>query len=98
MDIKVNDTEWTGLGSDEQKQVEDLVSGFFKDAKIVPDAATPARGLTTSAVPLSNPWCTAGCNIAQAAAIAAAALLGPIAAAVAVAAAMAAGDACRSRC
>ena len=99
MDIKVNEAEWAALGNDEQQRIEDIVKGFFKDAMIVPDAATPASGVQPQAVALANPFCKAACDIAQAAATAACAGLGnPIAIAACVAAASAAGDECRRRC
>jgi hypothetical protein len=100
MDIKVNDAEWAALGNDEQQRIEDIVKAFFKDAAIVPDAATPASGVQPQAIaPLANPLCKAACDIAQAAATAAcASLVNPIAIAACVAAASAAGDECRRRC
>lgn len=99
MDIKVNDAEWTALGKDEQARIEGIITGFFKDARIVPDAAT-ARSVQPQAVAaLSNPFCKAACSVAQAAASAAcASLVNPIAIAACVALAAAAGDECRNRC
>lgn len=99
MDIKVNDAEWAALGKDEQKRIEEVVKGFFKDATIVPDAATPASGVQPHAGVLTNPFCKAACDMAQAAATAACAgLANPIAIAACVAAVTAAGDECRRGC
>jgi|GEM_PF-3030717 len=100
MDIKVNDQEWADLGRDEQARIEKIVSGYFKGARIVPDkdtarSAPPEAGLLAQ----TNPFCKAGCDIAQAAATAAcASLVNPIAIAACIAAAQAAGDLCRSKC
>lgn len=100
MDLKVNNAEWTALGKDEQTRIEGIITGFFKGARIVPDAAT-ARSVQPQAAAnaLSNPFCKAACSIAQAAASAAcASLVNPIAIAACVALAAAAGDECRSHC
>jgi hypothetical protein len=65
MDIKVNDAEWAALGNDEQKRIEDIVKGFFKDATIVPDAATPARGVQPKAAAFANPFRKPACDMGQ---------------------------------
>lgn len=99
MDIKVNDAEWTALGKDEQTRIEGIISGFFKGGKVVPDKATARSVQPVAANALTNPFCTAACGIAQAAATAAcAALINPIAIAACVALAAAAGDECRKHC
>lgn len=99
MDINVNDAEWAALGNDEQKRIEDIVKGFFKDATIVSDAATPASGVQPEAVAFANPFCKAACDIVESAAITACVgLANPIAIAACVALVKAAGDECRSQC
>lgn len=97
MDIKINDTEWNSLGGDEQKKIEEMVGGFFKGAKIVPDTSVPASGVQAQAAPASV-FCEIACSIAEAAAIAGCQALPPPANAVCVVAAKAAGDACRRAC
>ena len=99
MDIKVNDSEWNGLGRDEQERVESIISGFFKEARIVPDAATAPSGVQARALKLKNPFCKPACDVLEASASAACLTLSnPIAIAACLAAAKAAGDYCRSRC
>ena len=104
MDVKVNDSDWSSMSTDEQNNLKNVVSAYFKDAQIVPDPSVPSSS-SKSAVPLSgglnisNPFCKGACDIAEAAAIAAcAAVGGPIAVAACIAAAKVAGDACRDAC
>ena len=95
MDIKVNDQEWNDISKDEQQRITDIITGYFKDARIVPDAAT----LKTAVAPQGNPFCKIGCDAAEAAAATACTnLTNPIAVAACIAAAHAAGDECRNRC
>ena len=97
LDVKVKDAEWAAFGKDEQTRIEGIITGFFKGSRIVPDKGT-ARSVAQPQA-LSNPLCTAACNIAQAAASAACVALGnPIAIAACIAATQAAGDLCRSKC
>lgn len=99
MDIKVNDVEWSELAAAERQKIEEIVSGYFKGASIVPDAATPVSDVLPEGLRGGNPFCEAACNVAEAAAVAAcAALTNPIAIAACVAAAHAAGDYCRREC
>lgn len=100
MDIKVNDSEWSALPSDDQIKIESIVQGFFKTARIVPDPTAARSTPPMAALAAStNPWCTAACNIAEAAAVAACATLAnPIAIAACLAAAHEAGKLCRSKC
>jgi hypothetical protein len=99
MDIKVNDAEWNALAAADKQKIQEIVGGFFKESRIVADAATPASGVQIQGILGGNPFCKAACTIAESAAVAACAGLGnPIAIAACAAAAHAAGDACRSRC
>jgi hypothetical protein len=103
MDIKVNEAQWQGLSQSEKDNITQIVTGHFKGASIVPDAATPAADVaamtTLGFLDLPNPFCKAACDIAQAAAVAACSTIGgPIAVATCIAAAQIAGDACRNRC
>ncbi len=97
MDLKINAGDWATLGRDEQTKIESIVTGFFKDGKIVPDPATPSTG--QAPVSLGNPFCKAACDIAESAAVVACNAIGnPIGIAACVALAHAAGDACRGNC
>ena len=97
MEIKVNDQEWKGVSSEDQKNINNIMSSYFKGGKITPDAATPpSPGVAKGLIP--NPFCKPACDIAEAAAVAACAGLSGPAAAVCVAAAHIAGDACRNGC
>jgi hypothetical protein len=103
MDIKVNEAQWQSLSQSEKDNITQIVTGHFKGASIVPDAATPAVDVATMTAQgllgLPNPFCKAACDIAQAAAVAACSTIGgPIAIAACIAAAQAAGDACRNSC
>ena len=98
MDVKVNDAEWKGLGKDEQGRIESIVGGFFKGARIIPDPAAPQSARLAAPAATGDPICEAACTIAETAAIAACASLGPIAGPICVAAAKVAGDACRNAC
>jgi L-alanine-DL-glutamate epimerase-like enolase superfamily enzyme len=103
MEIKVNDVQWQGFSQEERDNITQIVTGHFKGASIVPHSETPAIDLgqmtTAGFLGLSNPFCKAACDIAQAAAVAACSTVGgPIAVAACIAVAQAAGDACRSKC
>jgi hypothetical protein len=97
MEIKINEAEWKNLSKDEQSKLTNIVSGYFKEAKLVPDASAPASPNVAQAQ-LGNPFCEIACGVAEAAAVAACAGLPGPAAAVCIAAAHAAGDACRKNC
>lgn len=98
MQLKVNAEQWQELGEAERQKIESIISGFFHDATIVADLATP-RVAEIQAFDLSSPFCKAACDIVEAAAVAAcASLANPIAIAACIAAAHAAGDECRRRC
>lgn len=98
MDIKVNKAEWDTLDDLARKQITAVITGNFKGSTIVPDPNGPAI-LKGKAVPLSNPFCEAACNIAENATKGACFLLSnPIAIAVCITAAEEAGKECRKRC
>ena len=103
MDAKVNDTEWTGLSQEEQIKIQAIIQAHFQRHDPVGDANAPlsadAIKTKTLSFNFTNPICSAGCGVAEAAAVAAcSALSGGVAIAVCVAAAHVAGDYCRSRC
>ncbi len=99
MDIKVNEAQWQSLSPSEKENITKIVTGHFKGASIFPDAATPAVDATRGGFGLTNPFCKAACDIAQAAAVAACSTIGgPIAIAACIAAAQIGGDACRNSC
>ena len=97
MNIKVNDTEWKALQTEEQKNIEEITKEFFKGAVIVPDSTGVSAGSQPQGL-LSNPWCKPACSVVEAAAIVACAALSGPAAAVCIIIAKAAGDACRDDC
>jgi hypothetical protein len=103
MDAKVNDTEWSGLSQDVQEKIQAIIRAHFHGTNVVGDtsALLSADAIRTKTLSFNftNPICSAGCGVAEAAAVAAcSALSGGVAIAVCVAAAHAAGDYCRSRC
>lgn len=90
MSLKVNSAEWNALSAADQQKIAAIMAEQFDGATIEPEDA--AARLT------ANPTCEAACNVAEAAAIAACANLGPIAAPFCIAAARELGNVCRSRC
>ena|ERR1700722_8318925 len=95
-DVKLNDKQWNSLSDAEKKKITEMMRQLKiieKNDSFVSDSATHA----TTAV-LTNPFCTAACDVAEGAAVAACAVFTGPAFAVCVAAAHAAGDLCRSRC
>ena len=104
MDVKLNKGEWDGISAEDRKKIEQIITSHFKDTTIVPDTNTAAAKeflakRQLQAFNFKNPFCTAACGVAEAAAVAAcSALSGGVAIAVCVAAAHTAGDFCRSRC
>ena len=103
MEVSVNKTEWEGLDPDTQAMIQKIIGANFKDIAVVGDAQKGAsKELVengTQSFKLSNPFCSAACGIAEAAAVAAcSAISGGIGVAVCVAAAHAAGEFCRSKC
>jgi hypothetical protein len=104
MDIKLNKDEWENVSAEDRKKIEQIISSHFKDTKVVADMnAGTSKDLLAKrqlqAFNFTNPFCSAACGVAEAAAVAAcSALSGGVAIAVCVAAAHAAGDYCRSRC
>lgn len=103
MDVKVNKSEWDGVSPEDRKKIEQIIASHFKDAKITPDASAGTAKdsiakRSVTAFSLTNPFCSAACGIAEAAAVAAcSALSGPLVP-ICVAAAHAAGEFCRSKC
>ena len=106
MDIKVNEAEWKGLSDADRATIESIIKTYFPAEAIKPESSADEahdminKGARKNAQALlSNPFCTAGCGIAEAVAVAAcSALSGGVAIALCVAAAHVAGDLCRSRC
>lgn len=100
MALKVNKDEWEGLPANERKQIEAIISGHFKGTRIVVDPSAPRFSPAgTGAITSGNVLCKVACTAAEAAAVAACALLvNPIAVAACIAAAHVAGDECRKQC
>jgi hypothetical protein len=104
MELKVNKSEWDGLSNDERSRISAIISSYFRDTTITPDTSvTKSKEAIdkprVQAFNFTNPFCTAACGIAEAAAVAACSVLsGGTAIAICVAAAHVAGDLCRSRC
>jgi len=103
MDVKVDEGEWTGLSDEDRRKSQSIIAAHFHGTNVVGDKlAPPSAGVIktrTLSFNFSNPICTAGCGVAEAAAVAAcSALSGGVAIAACVGAAHAAGDYCRSRC
>jgi hypothetical protein len=103
MDVKLNKGEWEGVSTEDRRKIEQIIASHFKDTKVVPDAnAASSKNLLAArslqAFNFTNPFCSAACGVAEAAAVAACSALSGPAVAICVAAAHAAGDFCRSRC
>jgi hypothetical protein len=103
MEVKLNKAEWQNVSADDRKKIEQIITSHFKDASITADNNTAvAKDLLGSrelqAFNLSNPFCSAACGVAEAAAVAACSALSGPAVGICVAAAHAAGDFCRSKC
>ena len=98
MDIEVNKAEWDALDDATRAKINAVIGGNFKGSRIVPTPGAPAFAQRL-AVPLSNPFCEAACNIAENTAKAACFAIGdPIAIAACIALAEEAGRECRRRC
>ena len=103
MSIKVNEESWNSLNDDDKKKVQSIIDGFFKGSQIVPDVSTDAPENLVIKREMSgflkNPFCSATCGIAEAAAVAACVSAGaPPVVALCIAAAHEAANYCRSRC
>ncbi len=103
MDLKLNKAEWDGVSAEDRKKIAQIISSHFKDTNVVADAnAATAKDFlakrSLQAFNFSNPFCSAACGVAEAAAVAACSALSGPAVGICVAAAHAAGDFCRSRC
>lgn len=105
-DIKVNTNDWSGLSKEDQEKVTNILTatGLLKaGSSITPDAnVKSATGLgPAGAGGLQPAWpnfCKIGCDLAEAAGVAACAALSGPAAALCIAAAHAGGEFCRSKC
>jgi len=103
MDVKLNKSEWEGVSVEDRQKIEQIIASHFKDTRVVADAnAAPAKSLlagrSMQSFSFANPFCSAACGVAEAAAVAACSALSGPAVPICVAAAHAAGDYCRSRC
>jgi hypothetical protein len=99
MDIKMNNEQWADLPGDGQRQVEEIVRGFFKGARIVPEAEAPRSEAQQYPHGDERGFCEIGCNVAEAAAKAACNAIGnPTLRQACIAAATAAGQLCRDQC
>jgi hypothetical protein len=94
MNIKVNSTEWSGISDADRKKIQDITDSFFK----AQHTFVPVEGARATEAIAANPFCTAACSIAEAAAVAACAALSGPAIPICIAAAHAAGQLCRDRC
>ena len=103
MAIEVNQSEWNGISEEDRAKIQQIIQSNFQGSTIAPsaNAAKSTEALANrqvSAFNFKNPFCTAACGVAEAAAVAACAALSGPAAALCVAAAHAAGEYCRSKC
>lgn len=103
MEVNVNQNEWNSLSSEDKQKIQSIISSHFPEVKIFGSESSPRSEQSVAALTytfnFSNPFCTAACGVAEAAAVAAcSALSGGVAIAVCVAAAHEAGNYCRSRC
>jgi len=98
VDIAVNEKEWNKLSDHDKARINEIMktSGLILEGDSIVGAKKP--GVLTPAWHIPNPVCKLGCNVAEAAAIAACATFSGAAAAVCIAAAHTAADYCRSRC
>lgn len=100
-DMKLNAQEWTALSKDDQSKIAQVLrtSGLLGEHdNIVADSNIPATAVLGGGIKASGIFCKIGCDIAEAAAVAACGTLSGPAAAVCIAAAHAAGELCRSKC
>lgn len=105
-ELKVHADSYNALSPADQAKIKEIISGIFKEQHtIVADRGAPAVGAmapgaadAAAKAAFSNPFCTAACNIAEAAAVAACGVLSGPAVPVCIAVAHAAGAFCRSRC
>lgn len=96
-EIKLHAQTWNNLSQQDRTKVEEILKGtglLKSDDVLKADPATQQGAMEAS---LTNPWCTAACSVAEAAAVAACAPTGALAPAC-IAAAHAAAEYCRSRC
>ena len=102
MEVKLNKAEWDGVSAEDRKKIEQIISSHFQGTKIVADPGAAAAksfvGQKVHAFSFGNPFCSAACGVAEAAAVAACSALSGPAVGICVAAAHAAGDFCRSKC
>ena len=99
MDVKLNDVEWAAIGAEEQAKITGIVSGFFKGARIVPDAGTAPSAQVGPPGIVPSFVCKLACNTAAAAAvIACGTLTGGFAIAVCTAAVATAREECLKQC
>lgn len=102
--IKVNSADWEMLSNADKVKLTGILkkSGLLRDATIVPDASVKSvlktGAATDSLAAQDSIFCKLGCDVAEAAAVAACASFTGPAAAVCVAAAHAGGEFCRSKC
>ena len=96
--IAVHAATWNALSTDDRERIQRIVSGLSNNAQIKADESAPKLESMTAAQFGGINFCKIGCDLGEAAAVAACgALTGP-AAAVCVAAAHTAADFCRSKC
>src|SRR5262249_54112068 len=96
--VHVNEKDWNKLSKEDKDRISEIMRttgliGFSE--KLVGPSAPPARA---NKFAVANPGCVLGCNAAEAAAVAACALVPPPGNAICVAVAHAAAEYCRSKC
>ena len=102
--IKVNSADWEVLSDADKGKLSGILkrTGLLRDATIAADASvksvTRAGVAADSPAPQDSIFCKIGCDMAEAAAVAACATLTGPAAAICIAAAHAGEELCRSRC
>jgi len=96
--VHVNQKDWERLSKEDKDRITEIMrtTGLIGSSdKLVGSSAPLARA---SKFPAANPGCVLGCNAAEAAAVAACALIPAPGNAICVAIAHAAAEYCRSKC
>lgn len=96
--VQVHQGDWDSLSKSDQAKITEIMrtSGLIARGDAVVGAAVPAARAAKFAA--ANPACVLGCNAAEAAAVAACALLPPPGNMICVAVAHAAAEFCRNKC
>ena len=96
--VQVHQSDWNSLSKSDQAQITEIMrtSGLIARGDTIVGAVAPPARVAKFAE--ANPVCVLGCNAAEAAAVAACALVPPPGNMICVAVAHAAAEFCRSKC